>query len=138
MAKNLVVSTAARNAMTDAFTLLLNTGGAGTIKYYSGTKPAGPGTAITSQVLLATLTLSADGFGDASGGSATAAAIASGTGVAAGTAAWFRAADGAGTAHADGTLGTTAGAFDIVIPTTTISVGLAVEISSLVASHPAS
>lgn len=138
MAKNFVVSTAARNVMTDAFTALLNTGGAGKIKYYSGTKPAGPGTAITSQVLLATLTLSTDGFGDSSGGSATANVIASGTGLAAGTATWFRAEDGAGTAHGDGTLGVTAGQFDIVVNSTAITVGQPITISSLVASHPAS
>lgn len=139
MAKNLIVSTAARNAMTDAFTALLNVGGAGKIKYYSGTKPiGGPGVALSGQVLLATLTLSADGFGDAAAGTASANVIASGTGLASGTATWFRAEDGAGTAHADGTIGTTAGQFDIVVPTTTISVGLPVEITSLTAGHPAS
>ena len=119
MAKNLVISAGAQDAMLDAFTALLNDSGPGTIEYYSGAKPAGPGTAIGGQVRLAVLTLSVNAFGDASGGSTTAGPIASGTGLADGTASWFRARDGAGVAHADGTLGVAAGQFDIVIPTTT-------------------
>jgi hypothetical protein len=48
------ISTAARNAMADALVDLLDAGaGAGKIRIYDGTQPAGPGTAITTQVLLA-------------------------------------------------------------------------------------
>jgi len=135
MANDFVVSTDARNAMLNAFTALLNVGGPGTIEIYSGAKPAGPATAVGSQVKLVTLTFAADAFGDAVTGVATAAAIATGTAVAAGTATWFRAKDGSGAAKGDGTVGTSAS--DINLPTVTISAGLQVSISSLTVTHPA-
>jgi len=50
---------AAANAALNAIHDLINAGtGPGTIKVYTGTKPAGPATAVTTQVLLGTLTLS--------------------------------------------------------------------------------
>ncbi len=135
MANDFVVSTDARNAMLDAFTALLNVGGPGTIEIYSGAKPAGPATAVGAQVKLVTLTFGADAFGNAATGVATAGPIATGTAIAAGTATWFRAKDGAGAAKGDGTVGTSAS--DINLPTVTISVGLEVSITSLTVTHPA-
>lgn len=135
MANNILISTAARNAAMDAVTLLLNAGGAGTIKIYDGTQPAGPGTAITTQVLLVTLTYSADAYGDASAGVATAAAITSGTAVATGTASWMRHASGGATAVFDGTVGTSG--TDLILGTAAINSGNVVAISSFTMTHPA-
>lgn len=135
MANNILISTAARNAAMDAVTALLNVGGAGTLKIYDGAQPAGPGTAVGSQVLLVTLTFSVDAFGDATGGVSTAAAITSGTAVATGTAAWMRLASGGGTAVIDGTVGTSG--TDLILGTATINSGNVVAISSFTLTHPA-
>jgi hypothetical protein len=67
------LSTTAKNAGTNAIVDLLD--GGGTINFYSGTMPATPETAISTQILLATLTLSTPAFAAASGGSAAASAI---------------------------------------------------------------
>lgn len=134
MANNLIISTSARNSAMDAVTALLNSGGAGTIAIYDGTQPANPGTAITSQNLLVTLTFNATAFGASSSGVATANAIASGTAGATGTATWARLKSGAGTAVIDCTVG--ASATDIVLSTATINSGNTVSISSFTLTHP--
>ena len=54
MANNIKLSAAVRNAMLDAITTAAGTSAKWRI--YDGTQPAGPGTAITTQVLLAELT----------------------------------------------------------------------------------
>lgn len=135
MAQDTQVSAAARNAMLDALTALLNAGGAGTIEIYDGTKPAGPGTAITSQTKLVTLTLSSTSFAAASGGSAAANTIAAGTAVATGTASWARWKSGAGTAVFDCTVGTSGA--DINLGTTSIASGASVGLSGYTLTHPA-
>lgn len=125
------ISTAARNAACDAVVDLLDGGPSfGTIKIYDGTQPAGPGTAITTQVLLATFTLEDPAFGSASTGVATldTTPILSTTGLAASTATWFRAADSTGTAVLDGSAGTSG--TDLILNTATISVGVTVECSA--------
>jgi hypothetical protein len=131
----LLISVAARNAALDAVTALLNSGGAGTIKVYDGSQPAGPGTAITSQNLLVTLTFSSTSFGASSSGTATANSITSGTAGATGTASWARLASGGGTAVMDMTVG--ASATDIVLSSATINNGNTVSISSFTLTHPA-
>lgn len=137
MALNTIISTAARNAMVDALTALLNAGGAGSIKVYTGTQPAGPGTAVGAQVLLGTLTLSATAFGASSGGTATAAAIASDTSADnTGTAAWFRAASGAGTAVIDGSCGTSSA--DLILDSVSIVAGGVIAASAWTITMPAS
>jgi hypothetical protein len=135
MANNLLISVAARNAAMDAITALLNAGGAGTIDIYDGTQPAGPGTAVTTQVRLVTLTYSTTAYGAAVNGVATANAITSGTAIAAGTATWARRKSGAGTAVIDASVGTANA--DIILGTTTISVGLVVPLTSDTLTHPA-
>lgn len=102
MGQNTVIDTTERNAALDAVTANLN---GGTIEIYTGTQPAGPGTAITSQTLLATLTLSATAFAAASGGSAAANTITPGTAVATGTAAWARWKSSGGTPRMDCAVG---------------------------------
>ena len=106
------ISSAAAIESVNAVTALLNVGGAGRIDIMSGTQPAGPDTAITDQVVLASLTLNATAFGAATdqGGFARAVAAAitaDNSADAAGTATWFRAYNGAGTAVIDGNVGET-------------------------------
>ena len=134
-ANNLTLSNAGKSAAMDAVTALLNAGGAGTIKIYTGTQPAGPDTALSGQTLLATLTFSSTSFGASVNGVATANTITSGTAGNTGTATWARMASGGGTAVMDCTVGTSS-SFDIVFPTTTINSGETVSISSFTLTHP--
>lgn len=137
MALNTIISVAARNAMCDALVDLLDVGGAGSIKIYTGTQPAGPGTAVSAQVLLGTLPLSATAFGSASSGVATAAAITSDTTAdATGTATWFRAASGAGTAVIDGSVGTSSA--DLILDSVSIIAGGTIAVTSWTITMPAS
>ena len=133
-ANNLTLSNAGKSAAMDAVTALLNAGGAGTINIYTGSQPAGPDTAITSQTLLATLTFSSTSFAASSSGVATANTITSGTAGATGTAAWARMESGGSTAVMDCTIGTSGA--DINFPTTTINSGDTVSISALTLTHP--
>lgn len=96
------LSDAAANAVLTTLNDLLNAGsGPATIKLYTGTKPAGPGTAITSQVLLGTLTCS-DPAGTVSARSLTfGTVIADSSADASGTATWARIADSNGVAVVD-------------------------------------
>lgn len=125
------ISTAARNAAANAAVDLLDGGsGAAKIRIYSGAQPAGPDTAIGAQVLLAELTCSDPAFAAAATGVKTLdnTPVLSTTGLAAGTAAWFRAVDSANVAVIDGSAGTSG--TDLILNTTTISVGVTVEITA--------
>ncbi len=96
------LSDAAANAVLTTLNDLPNAGsGPATIKLYTGTKPAGPGTAITSQVLLGTLTCS-DPAGTVSARSLNFGAVtADASADNAGTATWARIADSDGVAVVD-------------------------------------
>lgn len=125
------ISTTARNAACDAIVDLLDAGASfGKIRIYDGTQPAGPGTAVSTQVLLAEFTLEDPAFGSAATGVATldATPVLSTTGLAASTATWFRALDSNNVAYIDGSAGTSG--TDIILNTATISVGVTVEISA--------
>lgn len=125
------VASAACNAIVDS----IDTGGAGTIKIYSGTIPTDADTALGAQVLLATLTFSATAFGNASNGVATAAAITSDTSAdATNTAAWARIANGSGTTIMDVTVGTSGD--DINFNTVSFVTGATVAISALTVTVP--
>lgn len=130
MATNLKYSLVVKNAQEAVLRTTLASNAL--INLYSGTQPTNPDTAITSQVLLATLTCSAT-FGTESGGIETLNAITAGTGTAsagAGTAAtWFRITTSGGTAHIDGTVGTTGCDLNLT-GTTTIATGQQVSVSS--------
>jgi hypothetical protein len=128
------VSVAGRNAMLTALLNLLNVGGAGTIQWYTGSKPATPDTAISGQTLLATDTFSSTAFAAPSAGVATANAITSAAAVATGTVAWARLSSGAGTAVIDLAVG--ASASDIIVATTSIVTGNTVPVTSLTVTHP--
>jgi hypothetical protein len=133
MAFNPQTSAAAKNAMLNALTALINAGGAGTILYYTGAQPATPDTAITSQTLLCTDTFSATSFAAASGGVAAANAITTGTAVATGTLAWVRCLSGAGTPVIDLACGTSAS--DVVVATLSIVTGLTIPVTSFTLTH---
>lgn len=122
----LTLSAGAGSAMVDALVDRLDGGSAGTIKIYSGVRPSTPDDAV-SGTLLATFTLGNPAFGNAAAKSAALSAVASVTAAATGTAAWFRAANSAGTAQFDGTVGT-AGA-DLNLNTTAIVAGGTVTIT---------
>lgn len=105
MASKLNYSTALRNAKMDAITTAV--GNAGKLKIYDGTQPAGPGTAITTQTLLATYTLGSPFAAGASNGVLSPTAPASTPNAAAtGTATWFRITKSDDTAVIDGSVST--------------------------------
>lgn len=111
--------------------------GAGKIRIYDGARPAGPDTAITTQVMLAEFTLADPAWAAAVNGTKDLDADPdlSTTGAAAGTAAWFRALDSDNVAKYDGSVGTSGA--DLNLNTTTISVGLTVTITSGTGTMPA-
>ncbi len=127
MATNLKYSTALKNAQQDAITATLGT--TAKLQIYTGTQPATPDTAITSQVLLATLTCASTFAPASSGGVLTLNAISSGTAGNTGTATWFRLCTTGGTVgHIDGTVGTSAS--DLNLNNTSITSGQTVSVTS--------
>lgn len=138
MAHDLDEAAAVLNAKADAACALLN---GGTLLIYDGTKPAGPGTAITSQNLLATLTLNATAAAGAVAGVATFNAITSGTGTAAaGTGVvptWARLKTSGGTAIMDITVGANgATPYDLVLAAAAIVQNGTVSCSSFTYTQP--
>ena len=127
MANNPKRTAATANAACDAMAALANSG---RLKIYDGTQPATAATAVTTQNVLADLTMNATAFGAASGGVATAIAITSESSAdASGTATWFRLykSDNS-TVILDGSVGTSNA--DLVLNTTSIVAGAAVSISA--------
>lgn len=105
--------------------------GAGLIKVYTGTKPAGPDTAITSQTLLGTLTCS-DPCGSVASGVLTFSAITQDSAAdATGTATWARITTSAGDAVADVSITTSGGGGDLIMNTVTVVTGGPISCSSL-------
>ncbi|MFD9949712.1 hypothetical protein ACFWYW_55500 [Nonomuraea sp. NPDC059023] len=139
------INTAARNAACDAVVAVISGGsGAGVLRIYSGTIPATPATS-PSGTLLAEFTLSDPAFGAASTGVATldVTPALTDTGIAAGTAGYFRIVDsteaaGTGLGVIDGTVTATGGGGDLTLNTVTISVGVNVEITSGTLTMPGS
>jgi hypothetical protein len=132
------LATTPRNAACDAVVDLLDAGsGAATIKIYTGTQPTTANDAVAG-TLLATVTLSDPAFGSSATGVATLAGTPiSATGVAAGTAGWARFADSTGATVMDGSVTATGGGGQIELATTTISVGVTVQITSGTVTMPA-
>lgn len=134
MASNAKLAVATRNAMLDAITSAIST--SGLVNIYSGTQPAGPATAITTQTLLAQLACSSTFAPAASAGVLTANAITQDSSAnASGTATWFRVTTSGGTAVLDGNVGTTS-AFDLALNTTSITAAGPVSVTSLVITAP--
>lgn len=133
----IALATATRNVLINALTALIDAGaGPGTIKVYSGASP-GPNAAPTG-TLLATFTLNDPAFGGGAVGVATMdnTPVPTATGLAAGTAGYFRLEDSVGTDILDGTVTATGGGGDIELNTTTISVDLALEITNGTLTQP--
>lgn len=135
----ITISTAARNAAADAIVDLIDAGaGAGALLIYDGTRPAGPDTAVTTQTKLLEIELNEPAFGAATNGAAALDTNGlSSTGEANGTASWFRLVDSDGNGVIDGSVTATGGGGDLTLNTTTISIGLTVEITSGQITMPA-
>jgi hypothetical protein len=132
--------TATRNAACDAIVDRFDLGsGPGVAQIRTGSKPASPNDVATG-TLLATVTLQDPAFGNA-GASNPGEAILNDpgqvTGVAVGTAGWFRGLDSSGNSVFDGTVSTTGGSGDLQINTTAISVGLAIDVTGGTVTMPA-
>jgi hypothetical protein len=127
----LAFADALRNSQLDEITADIDAGsGAGLIRIYDGTRPA-TGAAITTQTLLATLTLSDPSFPAASSGSMTANSITDDSSAdATGTASWFRVVDSDSNFVMDGDVGTSGS--DLNLNSTAITAGVTVSISSFV------
>jgi hypothetical protein len=115
-----------RNNQLDEITAQIGTNG--TIRIFSGTRPATGGAETT---LLAELALSSTAAGAASGGDLTFSAISDeDSAVADGTASWFRVATSADAAVIDGDVGTSGS--DLNLNSTSITTGGTVSITSFV------
>ena len=125
---------ASRNAAANAVTALLNSG---TVKLYSGTRPATADTALSGNTLLATGTFGATAFGGASSGVATANAITQESNApAGGTATFARMATSGAAAVADVSVSVNGGGGELQINATTIVAGLIVQFTSLTYTQP--
>lgn len=140
------LNTAARNAGVSGVVQLVDGGaGAGKLRIYSGSPPAGPGTAVPGgAALLAEFTLSDPAFaGPASGSAAIDVTPAlDTTGLAAGTATWCRFVDsteaaGSGLGVLDGDVTVTGGGGELTLNTVTVSVGLTVSVTGGSITMPA-
>lgn len=116
-------NTTLRNAKQDATTTAV--GNAGKLQIYDGTKPAAGGTATNK---LAEFTLGSPFAPSASGGVLSPTLPSNTTGLASGTATWFRVTTSAGAWVIDGTAGTSG--TEVLLNTATISPGLTVSVAS--------
>lgn len=113
-------SVSLRNAQLDAIGSVV--GSAGLLRIYGGTRPTTGGAATT---LLAEFTLGAPFASGASAGVLSPTLPSGTSGLADGTATWFRVSTSGGTQVIDGSVGS-----DMTLNTTTISIGVSVSISS--------
>lgn len=131
------ISTAARNASANAIAALVDAdAGAGTLKIYTGTTPAN-GDTDPAGTLLATVAFAVTAFGAASTGTISATDPAAVTGVAAGTAGCYILEDASGDNVLVGDVTATGGGGSLELATTTISVGLSVDITAFTYTQPA-
>ena len=132
-----ITSTCANN-MIDELQTLLDAGSAGAkIKFYDGTRPAGPGTAVTTQTLVATLTAS-DPCGTTAGGVLTFGTITDDTNCngSSNPVTWARLTDSDNNAVIDLSVGTSGE--DINLSNTEIGSGDTLSMSSLTITMPTS
>lgn len=128
----IVNNAVANSCATDLHTALNAGSGAAIIRIYDGTKPAGPDTAITSQVLLGSLTC-ADPAGSVSGRVLTFGSITNDSEAnASGTASWARILDSDLNAVIDVSVGLSGSGADLIMNTTTFVSGAGpISITSL-------
>lgn len=131
------LSAGARGAMATGLIGQIDNGsGPATLKFYTGTQPAGPGTAVTDQTLLGTLACS-DPSATQTNGVITFEAITQDNAAdASGTATWARLADSTGAGVADFDVTATAGDGAIKLNTTTIVQGGPIAMTSLTITMP--
>lgn len=132
------LATTARNAAANGVVDLLDVGttnAAGKIEIRDGAMPADPQTAATGTVL-ATVVLANPAAGNAATGAATITDPASVTGAAAGTASWARFYDRDNAAVMDCDVTATGGGGAITLSTTTISVGVTVDLGAITYTQP--
>jgi hypothetical protein len=110
-------SAALRNAQLDQITTAV--GNAGKLRVYDGSRPATGGTATT---LLAEFTLGSPFAAGAAAGVLSPTLPSNTTGLAAGTATWYRIVTSGGTFVMDGSAGTSG--TDLVLNTATVSIGV--------------
>lgn len=130
------IATATQNAMVLAAAARVDAGpGAGTVDVRTGGQPATANDPATG-TLLATFTLADPSYTGPVAGVMTldATPVISTTGLAAGTAGWFRMFDSTGATVLDGLVGTVGQQLNL--NTTTISIGLTVEITSGTLTQP--
>ena len=130
------IATGTQNASCDAAVALLNAGGGGTIKIYTGTQPANPNSPPGS-TLLCTINFNTTAFGSAVSGVATAnqSPALSATISQDGTAGWFRCESGTPTNVYDGACGTSNA--EMNLNTLTFQNGGTLTISSMTYTQPA-
>lgn len=117
-------STTLRNSQLDAITTAVGNGGK--LQIYDGTRPATGGAATTK---LAEFTLGTPFAGAASAAALSPTLPSNVSGLAAGTATWFRITTSGGTQVIDGSVTATGGGGDLQLNTTTISVGVTVQVT---------
>lgn len=130
--------TASRNASVAAVANLVDADvGAGTIQIRTGAQPA-TGNDPATGTLLATVTLADPAWSGPAAGVMTldTTPVLSTVGVAAGTAGWFRMLDNSGDSIFDGNVTGTGGGGDLELNTTSISIGLTVEITAGTLTQP--
>lgn len=130
MASNPKYSTVLQQARHATIPTTLST--SALLKIYDGTQPASPDTAVGAQVLLSSHTCSstfAPAASSAHPSVLTANAIGSATAGNSSTATWFRLTTSGGTAHIDGSVGTSSA--DLILNSTSITSGQTVTISAL-------
>lgn len=130
----LKLSTTARNGLGDALITALGNGCL--IKLYTGTRPTNPGTALSGNTLLGTLTCASPPAPAASSGAVTFSAITQDSAAdATGTATFFRIfKSDATTAVIDGDVSTSGS--DLNLNTTSIVIGGPISVSSCVLTMP--
>ena len=127
------LTTATKNAMLDAAAALTNNG---LVRPYAGSVPADANAALGGATLLGTITLGATAFASASGGSITLnASTRDEAADATGTASFFRIFRSDGTTVVfQGTITATGGGGDMTLPSTSITAGQPIEVTSIVIS----
>jgi hypothetical protein len=135
---NLRVSAATGNAILDALRVKMDAGsGASTLKFYTGTQPAGPDTAVSTQTLLGTLTFTDPAAPSASSKTLTFSTITQDSSAdATGTATWARVLDSDGNAIFDCDVGESGDGATITLNSKSIVSGGPISISSFVLTYP--
>lgn len=132
------ISNVAAKAGMDAITALLNAGGAGKLRIYSGTAPTDTDTALSGNTVLADFALNATAFAastDAAPGAlATANSITDVNASASGTATFARLLNNAGTAVAQMDVGVSAAS--VIVSSVTFVSGQPCSVTSLTLKQP--